>query len=454
MKKANPGIYAVILLIVLVGLAYLGGLPEPEEMPIFMLGSFILVGFSLAIAGLAWYFLYRPLPANHAISPSPLSPLVRQGLALVLIISMSLVAVGGAWDEVWHSLYGIPFGEDFLWRPHLLIYTGFISLVLFSAIILFSLLRNGKGTISQRLRSDSLFAYIIFIGLFMVYALPADPIWHQIYGEDITAYSIPHVLLSFIFMLPLLLGIGVLVSSSPKRSWQSILRFRWIDTPSIFAFIAIQLVLSMLLASNWEIMTLLNDFPAVVIKNNAPDWLFPVFLVFIGSFIGISANHSLRYYGAASLIGLLGLGFRLLLLRLLGHELQNAPAWLIVLLVFLSIDIFYAIFLRGGTDPKWWQSGLAAGAGMLAFGLPLINKFYPNPEITINNLSLILLAVFGSSLLAACFAQALGDRLAETPRYVAEESAKWKLAGMTSLVFFVAALFFFWFVLTATSPVL
>jgi hypothetical protein len=454
MNKTNFGIYTLVLLIVLVGMAYFGGLPSPDEMPVFMFGTVVLVGFSLAILGLAWYFLFRPLPENYAISPSPLSPFVRQGLGLILIISMSLVAVGGAWDEAWHTLYGVPFGEDFFWRPHILIYTGFITLILFSAIILFALLRNGKGTISQRLRSDSLFAYIIFIGLFMVYALPADPIWHEIYGEDLTAFSIPHILLGFIFLLPLIIGVGIFVSSSPKRIWQSIFRFRGIDIPPLFAFIGMQLVLCMLLLSNWELLNLQPNISPTDISRSFPDWLLPVFLVFIGAFIGIMANHSLRYYGVASVIGLISLGFRLLLLRLLDHELQNAPSWIIVLLVYLVIDIFYAIFLRNGTAPKWWQSGIVAGLGMSIFGLPLINMLYPLPEVSLSNLPVMLIASLGGGLLAAWFAQAIGDNLAETPRYLAEESSRMKLVGMTGLVVIATLIFFFWFIMTATPPVL
>jgi hypothetical protein len=153
-------------------------------------------------------------------------------------------------------------------------------------------------------------------------------------------------------------------------------------------------------------------------------------------------------------IGLISLGFRLLLLRLLDHELQNAPSWIIVLLVYLVIDIFYAIFLRNGTVPKWWQSGIVAGLGMSIFGLPLINMLYPLPEVSLSNLPVMLIASIGGGLLAAWFAQAIGDNLAETPRYLAEESSRMKLVGMTGLVVIATLIFFFWFLMTATPPVL
>jgi hypothetical protein len=455
-KASNPGIYALILLIALVGLAYLGGLPAPEEIPFFILGSVILIGLSLAIGALGWYLLYRPLPDNHKISPSPISSFQRQILATALIISMVLVGLGGAWDEVWHSLYGIPFGEDFLWRPHQLIYAGFVGIIVLAAFSFFQLVFKAKGSFTQRFRSDKYLAYVVLVGLFMAYALPADPLWHTIYGDDISSFSIPHVLLTLLFVFPLLIGSGLIISSTAKRTWQSILHLRWLDALPILAFVFMQLIFNMLFAANWELLTLQNNSPLGTITAIVPEWLFPLLLVFVASFVGIIANHSLRYFGAATLIGLLSFCVRLLLLRLLGHELLNAPAWLVALSVQLSIDIFYAIFLRRGNAPNWWQAGSAAGLGMAFFGFALINWLYPVPEITFSNLPFMLIAVFAGALLAAWFAQALGDSLADTPRYAIDESSnpKWQLAGMTAFVFAVTTVFFFWFVLTATSPML
>lgn len=454
MKKTNPAIYAIVLLLALLGLAYLGGLPDADEMPVFAIGASLLVGLGLVIAGLGWYLLYRPLPENYKISSeSPVSPRMRQILAVLLVIMMTMVALGGAWDEAWHVLYGIPFGEDFFWRPHILIYLGLITLVFFAIGLSFVFLRNGKGTLAQRLRSDKLLAYLLFIGLFMVYALPADPIWHQIYGEDLTAFSIPHVMLGFIFVLPLFVAVGLLVSSQPNRNWQSILKMRWLDSVAIVAFVGMQLTLNMLFLTNWEVLTIAGGTPLDDIASMTPDWLFPLLAVFTSAFIAISANHSLRYYGSATLIALLGLGLRLLLLRLLGHELQTAYAWIMALVVHIGVDVAYAAFLRRGNAPKWWQSGLVAGATMAAFGLPIIHNFYPTPEISLNNLPFMLIACFGGALLAAWFAQAIGDYLAENPRHLPENSPKPQFAGVTGLAFLLSVLFVFWFVVTAIPPV-
>jgi hypothetical protein len=199
-------------------------------------------------------------------------------------------------------------------------------------------------------------------------------------------------------------------------------------------------------------LTLSNTTPIAGITVNVPEWLFPLLVVFVASFVGILANHSLRYYGAATLVGLLSFALRLLLLRLLGHELQSANAWLIALMVHLCIDAFY--FLRRSNIPTWWQSGLLAGLGMSAIGLPMINSFYPTPETTVSNLPFMLLACFGGALLAAWFAQALGDFIADSPRHLSEEAPNTRLLAVSGAIFVATLLFFLWFVITATPPVL
>ena len=50
---------------------------------------------------------------------------------------------------------------------------------------------------------------LILNAAFLLYALPADPVWHLIFGEDITAWSVPHLILLISFVLTQLLAHGV-----------------------------------------------------------------------------------------------------------------------------------------------------------------------------------------------------------------------------------------------------
>ena len=56
----------------------------------------------------------------------------REILALILASGGIAIFIAGVWDEIWHRGYGIPFGEDLFWRPHLLMYFGFATATVFS----------------------------------------------------------------------------------------------------------------------------------------------------------------------------------------------------------------------------------------------------------------------------------------------------------------------------------
>jgi hypothetical protein len=73
---------------------------------------------------MAWHLLFRPLPTGQTVREQPIQASYRQALALLLGVGGYGITVGGFWDEIWHRQYGIPFGEDFFWRPHLLMYFG------------------------------------------------------------------------------------------------------------------------------------------------------------------------------------------------------------------------------------------------------------------------------------------------------------------------------------------
>src|SRR5919108_4209496 len=99
------------------------------------LGLSALVG---ALGLLAWWLLASPLPPGRRpvgpAAPSERVLRVRRLMAAVVLLSGVLLRVGAPWDELWHRLYGVPFGEDLLWPPHLLLYASFaLSFALIAA---------------------------------------------------------------------------------------------------------------------------------------------------------------------------------------------------------------------------------------------------------------------------------------------------------------------------------
>ena len=151
---------------------------------------------------LFWHLLLRPL-APKLRQPALDSLSLRQRGTLVLLLGSGswAIVIGAFWDELWHRVYGIPFGEDFFWRPHLLMYFGFASAIGLGFWGLYYLNRHLRGNFQQRFRSNIIISLLILNAAFMLYVLPADPFWHWTFGEDLTAWSIPHLILLLSFLL-------------------------------------------------------------------------------------------------------------------------------------------------------------------------------------------------------------------------------------------------------------
>ena len=173
--------------IIFVAFTIWGGIPTESNVAIFWLqaGLFLLVICAFVLV--FWHLLVRPLAPNlRKPQKVAMTFRAREILALLLASGGIAIFIGGVWDEIWHRNYGIPFGEDLFWRPHLLMYFGFATAVFSGFWALLYLNRNLRGSFQQRFRSNTVAGLLILNAAFLFYALPADPLWHWIFGEDIT----------------------------------------------------------------------------------------------------------------------------------------------------------------------------------------------------------------------------------------------------------------------------
>src|SRR5688500_7208037 len=126
-ERLSFGIAGALAVAFLLALVSWGGVVPGDKLPAFWLGVALLVATLCAFAYALWRLMMRPLPARYRTQTGQSSKAShRQAIALLLGVASINIVVGGFWDEVWHRLYGIPFGEDFFWRPHLLMYFGFL----------------------------------------------------------------------------------------------------------------------------------------------------------------------------------------------------------------------------------------------------------------------------------------------------------------------------------------
>ena len=111
--------------------------------------------------------------------------------------------------------------------------------------------RNLRGNFQQRFRSNTVVGLLILNAAFLLYALPADPVWHSIFGEDITAWSVPHLILLTSFVLTQLLALILHVSTLRRRKWHVIFEFRLSDSLSLLILAAILLLWLQLMLFDW-----------------------------------------------------------------------------------------------------------------------------------------------------------------------------------------------------------
>ena len=356
-----------------------GGIPAETHVALFWLqaGLFFLVicGFVLVL----WHLLIRPLPPNlRQPQRVALSFRAREMLALILASGGIAIFVGGVWDELWHRSYGIPFGEDLFWRPHLLMYFGFATATVSGFWALLYLNRNLRGNFQQRFRANTMIGLLILNAAFLLYALPADPVWHWIFGEDITAWSIPHLILLSSFVLTQLLALDLHVSTWRRHEWHMIFKLRLRDSLSLVILAAILLLWLQLMLIDWDAALAGVSFRWLGLYR--PEWLLAANLMACVTFTGVLATRLLRCVGAATAAGLLALVIRIGLIQLFEAEMLQFVAWVAALLPLLAIDIwaYYCSAIRG-REPEWRGTAAAVIAAM-AINVIVIRHFYNLPD--------------------------------------------------------------------------
>lgn len=367
------------VLTILISLVHWGGTATPG--PAFVLGVAALIGLILAFGLLTWWLYLSPMPTQ------PDRPIVRAAeagplIVVLVVIGGMLFVVGGFWDEVWHRRYGVVDVDDFFWPPHLLIYGSMGLMSLFAVGGLFAALRGG-GRLRQRFRAEPLLGLLGLVSLYLVASAPSDLIWHAIYGRDITAWSLPHVLLGGGFTLVMLVGVALPLSLAPPHPWSGL---RGLRGPEFLALVLIAfggLVLVQFGATEWD------GIAAIDQVNDAfwsrPEWLYPVVLITLSIFTGAFALHALRRAGAATVVALLAIGMRLILLGVFnaGEVGMGIFSHLLLLPPLIALDVWHALRLQKAEALATRVGGnLIAAIASLVVGLPAIATARVYPRVT------------------------------------------------------------------------
>jgi ABC-type lipoprotein release transport system permease subunit len=332
------------------------------------------------------------------------------GLIFDVIGNLAFVT-GAFWDEVWHRLYGIGSAvNDFLWRPHLMIYGSMGLTALFAFGGLFIALR-GQGDVRARFRSEPLIGLLGLAASYLACSTFSDLIWHQIYGLDITAWSLPHIFLGTGSAFVMLATVALLAAQVSRRDWRGLAGLQLPETLAIVMTGAAAMITAQVAATEWDGIRVIGD-PNRIAFWARPEWIYPVVVISLAVFFSAFLIQALRRAGVATLTTLAALGVRALYFALFGlwenRTGMALTAQLLMIPAAVALDAWYAFRLkRAGEAATLTLGNLLAGVAFVIISLPLIPRLMIYPRLNAGTLPMMV----GFSLLAALWFGWIGARL-------------------------------------------
>ncbi|MFN3266735.1 MAG: hypothetical protein ACK41E_07835 [Deinococcales bacterium] len=398
-------------LAVMIGVVYWGGTATPG--PLFVLGVAVLLGMFALFAGFLYWLLLAP--AQNIVPQEP-NLVLRQMGAVAVLVSATLMIFSTAWDESWHRRFGVD--NDFLWMPHILMYSSFaICSLLASAGILYLVLR-GQGDLRSRARSEPLVALLACVSLFLLFSAPSDLLWHKIYGLDITAWSLPHITLMLGFILLMLCGITLALSSQKTTTWRGLVGISLNEWLSLWLCGIALMFLLQFGTTEWDSVTQARfeqRFSRVSLFWQRPEWLYSAALLGVTAFIGMFAQNATKRIGVATLVG----GFLLLqrtiaLLFIGGFDLgMTLRSHGLALLALIALDAI--AYWRKSANWTWAMAGSSAALALLLV-LIGVSQILVYPRV---NLETIIGHIFAGTLAWLGFGYVgalLGSSIAAMPK--------------------------------------
>ncbi len=352
-----------VALALLVATGYWGGAVKTG--PLFIAGLIVLSLMILAFGLLTWWLYLSPMTSPARAQGVVTSPALRQLVSVLVIISSMLFVVGAFWDEVWHRSFGSGIVlDDFFWRPHQLIYGSMGLTSLFAIGGLLNALR-GRGNIRQRFRAEPMIGLLALAAFYLSASGPSDLIWHQIYGLDITAWSLPHLFLTTGSIFVTLTAIALQLSLLPRHAWRGLSGLQLQEALAVLVTALALLFCIQFSTTEWDGLTAIGDASRFSFWSR-PEWLYPVVVASISIFFSAFAVRALRRAGAATLVMLVTLAMRLLLLTALGVWNSDIGmglnAHLLMLPAAIALDAWHWARLKSADSNATLIGGNIAGA--------------------------------------------------------------------------------------------
>lgn len=457
-QRARTFVLIIGIVIVLAAMAYWGGTTRPG--PLFWTGVLLLAATLPALGALIWWLLYSPMPVELPAARTGLPAAGRQLIAIAMTISSLLFLVGGLWDESWHRHYGLETVlDDFFWRPHQLIYISLGLTAAFGFAGLLVVLRR-PGSIRHRFRSEPTLALLAIVALYLTIAAPIDALWHEIYGLDLSGWSLPHIVMLVGVTLVMMSAVLLQISLVHRRPWRGLRRMKPGEWLAVLLLSTTAVIFMLVVLTDWENARLPDTHSGFVSAFwSRPDWLLPVVILATAAFFGTTAQRALRRAGAATLVGLLVFGIRglvSLIFSLTDPGLEmNFVSQVAILPPLIALDLWMAFARQKDSEAARNGAVAAAVAAGLAITIPLLPAFlsYFQPDLPM----FLGALVFGLpvALWFGWVGSLLGDGMYGTDRLTVDGKelirprVVW--AGIAALL--ACTVLAVYFILTASPPV-
>ncbi len=244
--------------------------PHDGRPPV-ILGIIMVSTVIIVFGGLFWWLYLSPLKVNVDADDSDSARRRRRIVGAVMLVGSGCFIVGGMMDTLWHLWLG-SFGDDFLWLPHKILYGSFLLDTIVAGAVLGRIVLGG-GDPRVRARREPALGLGALASAYILFSTPSDLVWHQIYGLDITPWSLPHMLLVTTVSFACVAGASLLLASLKQTEKSVLVRV------GVVLFVACAAwAWLMIVTPEYEFPTAMTS-AAVAAR---PTWVYPLAVYIIG----------------------------------------------------------------------------------------------------------------------------------------------------------------------------
>jgi hypothetical protein len=242
-----------------------------EGRPPVILGILMVATVIGVFGGLFWWLYLSPLKVQVEPDNSDSALRRRRLVGAVMLVGSGCFVVGGMMDTLWHMWLG-SFGDDFLWLPHKILYGSFLLDTIVAGVVLGRIVLGG-GDPRVRARREPALGLMALASAYVLFSAPSDLVWHQIYGRDITPWSLPHILLVTTVSFACVAGASLLLASLRPGERNALVR------TGVILFVACAVwTWLMLITPEYEFSNSLSGAAFAV----RPTWVYPLAVYIVG----------------------------------------------------------------------------------------------------------------------------------------------------------------------------